>query len=103
MNSGSSQSLFLGQKAQLEVLIVIAKIFLTAKITIKMIMIMKDYKKKTCLLIDMTVPANRDLSLKEYEKISIQRPRNRNTEDVAFESNSNTSCSWGIGYNKEEN
>ena len=31
---------------------------------------MKDCKKKTRLLIDMTVPADRNLSLKEYEKIS---------------------------------
>ena len=31
---------------------------------------MKDCKKKTCLLIDMTVPSDRNLSLKEYEKIS---------------------------------
>ena len=31
---------------------------------------MKDCKKKTCLLIDMTVPSDRNLSLKVYEKIS---------------------------------
>ena len=30
----------------------------------------KDYKKKTCLLIDMTVPSERNLSIKQYEKIS---------------------------------
>ena len=32
--------------------------------------IVKDHKKKTCLLIDMTVPSDRNTSLKEYEKIS---------------------------------
>ena len=32
--------------------------------------IVKDCKKKTCLLIDMTVPSDRNLSLKQYEKIS---------------------------------
>ena len=32
--------------------------------------IVKDHKEKTCLLIDMTVPSNRNLSLKEYEKVS---------------------------------
>ena len=31
---------------------------------------LKDCKKKTCLLIDMTVPSDRNLSLEEYEKIS---------------------------------
>jgi len=30
----------------------------------------KDHKEKTCLLIDMTVPSDRNVSLKEYEKIS---------------------------------
>ena len=32
--------------------------------------IVKDCKKKTCLLIDMTVPSDRNLSLEEYEKMS---------------------------------
>ena len=32
--------------------------------------IVKDHKEKTCLLIDMTVPSDRNLSLKEYEKVS---------------------------------
>ena len=31
---------------------------------------MKDNKEKTCLLIDMTVPSDRNVSLKEYEKDS---------------------------------
>ena len=31
---------------------------------------MNDHKEKTCLLIDMTVPADRNVSLKEYEKVS---------------------------------
>ena len=31
---------------------------------------MKDCNKKTCFLIDMTVPSDRNPSLKEYEKIS---------------------------------
>ena len=31
---------------------------------------MKDYKKKTRLLIDMTVPSDSNLSFKEYETIS---------------------------------
>ena len=34
---------------------------------------MKDYKKKTCLLIDMAVLSDRKLSLEEYEKISKYR------------------------------
>ena len=32
--------------------------------------IVKDCTKKTCLLIDMTVPSDRNRSLKEYEKMS---------------------------------
>ena len=32
--------------------------------------IVKDNKEKTCLLIDMTGPSDRNLSLKEYEKVS---------------------------------
>ena len=31
---------------------------------------MIDHKEKTCLLIDMTVPSDRNVSLKEYEKVS---------------------------------
>ena len=30
----------------------------------------KDHKEKTCLLIDMTVPSDRNVSLEEYEKVS---------------------------------
>ena len=32
--------------------------------------VMKDHKEKSCLLIDMTVPSDRNLSIKEYAKIS---------------------------------
>ena len=30
----------------------------------------KDHKEKTCLLIDMTVPSDRNISLKEYKKVT---------------------------------
>ena len=43
------------------------------------------------------------MGCKDQLIIIIQRLRSRNTEDVAFESNSNTSCSWGIRYDKEKN
>ena len=33
----------------------------------------KDHKEKTCLLIDMTVPSDRNVSLKKYEKVSKYR------------------------------
>ena len=47
--------------------------------------IVKDSVNSTCKLIDITVPSDRKIALKEIEKksASIQRPRTRNTENVA--------------------
>ena len=52
----------------------------------------------------MTVPSARNLSLKEYEKISICKDLEIEIQKMwVFESNSNASCSWDIWYDKEEN
>ena len=32
--------------------------------------VVKDYKRKTCLLIDMSIPTYNNISIKEYNKIS---------------------------------
>ena len=32
--------------------------------------VVKDYKRKTCILIDMSVPTDNNTSVKEYNKIS---------------------------------
>ena len=39
--------------------------------------LVKDYKRKICLLIDVSVPTNYNISNKEYNK-EIQRPGNKN-------------------------
>ena len=48
--------------------------------------IIKDSVNSTCKLIDMSTPSDRNIALKEIEKKKqIQRPRVRNTENVADE------------------
>ena len=43
--------------------------------------IVKDSVNSTCKLIDMTVPSDRNIALKETEKkMQVQRPRTRNTK-----------------------
>ena len=32
--------------------------------------VIKNYKSKTCLLIDMTIPTDRNISVKEFDKLS---------------------------------
>ena len=46
--------------------------------------IVKDSVNSTCKLIDMTVPSDRNIALKETEKMQVQRPRTRNTENVGI-------------------
>ena len=48
--------------------------------------IIKDSVNSTCKLIDMSIPSDRNIALKEIEKKKqVQRPRVRNTENVAHE------------------
>lgn len=48
--------------------------------------IIKDSVNSTCKLIDMSIPSDRNIALKEIEKKKqVQRPRVRNTENVADE------------------
>ena len=48
--------------------------------------IIKDSVNSTCKLIDMSIPSDRNIALKEIEKKKqVQRPRVRNTEHVADE------------------
>ena len=48
--------------------------------------IIKDSVNSTCKLIDMSIPSDRNIALKEIEKKKqVQRPRVRNTENTADE------------------
>ena len=48
--------------------------------------IIKDSVNSTCKLIDMSIPSDRNIALKEIEKKKqVQRPRVRNTENVTDE------------------
>ena len=48
--------------------------------------IIKDSVNSTCKLIDMSIPSDRNIALKGIEKKKqVQRPRVRNTENVADE------------------
>ena len=48
--------------------------------------IIKDSVNTTCKLIDMSIPSDRNIGLKEIEKKKqVQRPRVRNTENLADE------------------
>ena len=44
----------------------------------------------------MTVPSDRNIVLKETEKKQVQRPRTRNTENVAYE-NCSDPCGGALG------
>ena len=65
--------------------------------------IVTDCKKKTCLLIDITVPSDRNLSIKEYKKVSKYKDLEIEIQKMWNLKAINTSCSWGIRYDKEEN
>ena len=46
--------------------------------------VVKNYKRKICLLIDETVPSDNDISVKEYNKISLKKwPGNRKWKNVS--------------------
>ena len=60
--------------------------------------IVKDSVNSTCKLIDMTVPSDRNIALKETE---VQRPRTRNTENVAYENRSDPCGCWCAWYSEE--
>ena len=48
--------------------------------------IIKDLVNSTCKLIDMSIPSDRNITLKEIEKKKqVRKPRFRNTENVADE------------------
>ena len=64
--------------------------------------IVKDSVNSTCNLIDMTVPSDRNIALKETEKkMQVQRPRTRNTENVAYENRSDPCGCWCAWYSEE--
>ena len=64
--------------------------------------IVKDSVYSTCKLIDMTVPSDRNIALKETEKKKhVQRPRTRNTENVAYENCSDPCGCWCAWYSEE--
>ena len=64
--------------------------------------IIKDSVNSTCKLIDMSIPPDRNIALKEIEKKKqVQRPRVRNTENVADENGSDPCGCWCAWYNKE--
>ena len=64
--------------------------------------IVKDSVNSTCKLIDMTVPSDRNIALKETEKQKqVQRPRTRNTKNVAYENRSDPCGCWCAWYSEE--
>ena len=64
--------------------------------------IVKDSVNSTCKLIDMTVPSDRNIAMKETEKKKqVQRPRTRNTENVAYENRSDPCGCWCTWYSEE--
>ena len=60
--------------------------------------IVKDSVNSTCKLIDMTVPSDRNVALKETEK---KRQVQRNTENVAYENRSDPCGCWCARYDEE--
>ena len=65
--------------------------------------LVNDSVNSTCKVIDMTVPSDRNIALTEIEKKStkVQRPRTRNTENVAYENHSDPCSCWCAWYSKE--
>ena len=62
----------------------------------------KDSVNSTGKLIDMTVSSDRNIALKETEKKKkVQRPRTRNTENVASENSSDPCGCWCAWYSEE--
>ena len=60
--------------------------------------IVKDSVNSTCKLIDMTVPSDRNIALKEIEK---KKQVQRNTENVAYENRSDPFGCWCAWYSEE--
>ena len=64
--------------------------------------IVKDSVNSTCKLIDMTVPSDRNIAMKETEKKKqVQRPRTRNTENAAYKNPSDPCGCWCAWYSEE--
>ena len=59
----------------------------------------KDLVNSTCKLIDMTVPSDRNIALKEIEKKS--KYKDRNTENVTYENRSDPCGCWCTWYSQE--
>ena len=52
-------------------------------------------------MIHVTVPSDRNLALRETEKKLVQRPRTRNTENVAYENRSDPYGCWCTWYSEK--
>ena len=66
--------------------------------------IVKDFKEKTCLLIDMSIPTDQNISAKEFDKISKykDRNRNRNTKNVEAKNEYCPSNCWSPRHDKKK-
>ena len=57
--------------------------------------IIRDNEKRTCMLIEVAIPGDRNVIIKEAEKIlKYKRPHNRNTAHVECKNKGDTSNNW---------
>jgi hypothetical protein len=55
---------------------------------------MRDNEKRTCILIDVAIPGDRNVTKKEAEKTLKYRHHNRNTAHVECKNKGDTSNNW---------